>query len=294
MTRKKPTRFDIAKKNIVSFFRQQETNIFSFTQIAEILESQRTTWNLPSRFSVKAFIELLLSKTDLKMYEFKFPAFEIFRFSWGEASIIDLTSTLKENAYFSHYSAMFLHGLTEQIPKTLYLNTEQSQKPIPKGELKQQNIDRAFSNAQRTSQNTATLSDNKICLLNGKFTNRLGVVTIEGKNKRQLFVTDVERTLIDITVRPSYAGGVFEVLKAFHKAKDKVSINKLTALLKKLDYIYPYHQAIGYYLEKTGDYSQNQIKLLERFEINYNFYLTHQMKEKDYSPKWKLYYPKGF
>ena len=59
--------------------------------------------------------------------------------------------------------------------------------------------------------------------------------------------TNLERTLIDATVRPVYAGGVFEVRKAYELAKEKVSVNRLAALLQKLDYTYPYHQAIGFY-----------------------------------------------
>ena len=44
-------------------------------------------------------------------------------------------------------------------------------------------------------------------------------------------VTDLERTLIDIAVRPEYAGGVYEVLNVYRLAKGKVSANneKLTS-----------------------------------------------------------------
>jgi predicted transcriptional regulator of viral defense system len=106
-------------------------------------------------------------------------------------------------------------------------------------------------------------------------------------------VTDVERTLIDVTVRPVYAGGPFEVLKAYKVARPKVSVNKLAATLKKLDYIYPYHQAIGFYLERAGVYTESSIALLRKFDFKYDFYLTHQIKEKAYSERWRLYFPKG-
>jgi hypothetical protein len=72
-----------------------------------------------------------------------------------------------------------------------------------------------------------------------------------------------------------------------------VSVNRLTALLSKLGYVYPYHQAIGFYLEKAGSYRDAQVTLLERIEMSFDFYLTHQMKETEYSPRWRLYYPKG-
>jgi predicted transcriptional regulator of viral defense system len=117
---------------------------------------------------------------------------------------------------------------------------------------------------------------------------------MEGPEGEMIRVTDVERTLIDSTVRPVYAGGVFEVLNAYRLARPRVSVNKLAATLKKLDYIYPYHQVIGFYLEKTGVYKETSIALLQKFDFKYDFYLTHGMKETAYSEKWRLYFPKGF
>ena len=85
------------------------------------------------------------------------------------------------------------------------------------------------------------------------------------------------------------------MLEAYKRAAEKkVSINKLVAMLRKMNHIYPYHQAIGFYLQHSGAYSKSQIALLKRFEIEYDFYLTYNMKDKEYSKEWKLYYPKNF
>ena len=138
------------------------------------------------------------------------------------------------------------------------------------------------------------MGDYRICVINGKFTNRLGVTEIVTDTNENLPVTSIERTLIDIAVRPFYAGGIYEVLNAYRNAVDRVSINKLTAMLNKMDFIYPYHQAIGFYLHRSGVYKESQIDLLKRFELKYDFYLTNQMKERDYSKEWRIYFPKAF
>ena len=224
-------------------------------------------------------------------HELKFPNRKIIQYSWGDISIFKLALSIKENSYLTHYTAMFLHGLTEQIPKIIYVNFEQPRKIRHNVRLLQENIDRAFSRSQRKSKSIAGLGNYKICLLNGKFTGNLGVTELPQEGN--ISITNTERTLIDATVRPSYSGGVFEVLNAYRRAKDSVSINKLVAMLKELEYIYPYHQAIGFYLERSDVYTESQIRLLKRFDIKYDFYLAHKMQEVEYSKDWRIYYPKG-
>ena len=36
---------------------------------------------------------------------------------------------LRPKCYFTHYTAMYFHELTEQIPKVIYVNVEQTPKP---------------------------------------------------------------------------------------------------------------------------------------------------------------------
>jgi len=285
----KNTRFKIARDDIIELFENHSKKIFSNADVSVILNTNRRFWRLGKSLTTGKFIQLLLEYTKLTKYEIQFPKEKIVLYSWSDVSVFDLALSIKSDSYLTHYTALFLHNLTEQIPKTIYLNSEQPEKPKTKSSLSQENIDRAFLRPQRASKNVAILGDYKICRLNGKFTNKLGVTSING-----LIATDIERTLIDSVVRPAYSGGVFEVLNAFIRAKDNVSINKLTAMLKQLDYVYPYHQAIGFYLERSGYYKDSQILLLKKFDLKYDFYLTHQMKETEYSREWKLYYPKGF
>ena len=287
-----PTRLQIAKKDIVNLFENSTRKVFDNSAIEKILDEDRNSWRLTQSITTSEFISFLLDNK-LEKARFDFPSRPIIRYTWGKVPFYELLLQLKPNCYFSHYTAMYFHDLTEQIPKTIYVNEEQSSKPRLSATLKQFAIDMAFKKSTRLSKNVTEFEGYKIQLLNGKHTGNAGVVNMTGPNNENLLVTNIERTLLDITVRPEYAGGVFEVLKAYKLAKNMVSVNKLCALLKKLDYLYPYHQAIGFYLQKAGGYS-DRLDLLKKFEIKYDFYLAHKMGQCDYSPEWRLFYPKGF
>jgi hypothetical protein len=285
-------KLQIAKEEIISLFENLPHKIFSHGGIEKLLDENRTSWKLAQSITVSKFILFLLD-AKLKKLRFDFPSRPVIRYTWGDVPLYELLLQVKPNCYFSHYTAVYFHNLTEQIPSTIYINEEQSNKPRPFAELTQSAIDNAFKKTTRQSKNITEFNGYKIQLLNGKHTDNAGVVDMVGPEGEKLLVTNIERTLIDIAVRPEYAGGVFEVLKAYRLAKGKVSVNKLSALLKKLDYVYPYHQVIGFYLDRAGGYS-DVVDLLRKFEIKYNFYLAHKTGQCDYSAEWRLFYPKGF
>lgn len=289
-------RIQIAKSDIIAYFDNHTPSILKPTDVAAILSKERKFWRLTQSTTTQNFIQFLIENAKLRRLDFPFPYRGEQRYVWGEVPLLEVLLTLKKDAYFSHYTAVRMHGLTEQVPKTIYLNHEQ-QPQAQNSHLEQGRIAAAFSRRPRVSQNVIDFGDVRICLINGMNTKQLGVITeqvnYDGSALAEVRLTNLERTLIDITVRPIYSGGVFEVQKAFRLAKEKVSVNALTAMLVKLRYVYPYHQAIGFYLERAG-YKPELLDLLRRFPMDYDFYLTHQMGETEYIKDWRLHVPKGF
>ncbi|MGO9602029.1 MAG: type IV toxin-antitoxin system AbiEi family antitoxin domain-containing protein [Candidatus Binataceae bacterium] len=268
--------------------------------MAKILSENRSFWRLTTSMSTQKFIEFLLGATGLSKIVFPFPPpyNRETRYVWGNVPLSEVILSLRPHCHFSHYTAVQIHGLTEQIPKTIYVNFEQPLASNSTAELSQKNIDVAFKRKVRTTNYVAETPDFRVCMLNGKNTGYLGVednITsqIYGNRLGRTRVTNIERTLIDIAVRPIYSGGVYEVLKAYRLAQPQLSINRLTAMLQALNYIYPYHQVIGFYLERAA-YGPTLLDLLRRFPMKFDFYLTHQMGDTDYIADWRLYIPKGF
>jgi hypothetical protein len=288
------SRLQIAKPDIIRVFEETGKRVFWPSDISQILEENRIFWRLAKNTTTARFLDFLQNKTALHL-EYLDPvnhpnARGISRYGWEEASAYEIALSMKRGAYLSHGTAMYLHGITEQIPARIYVNSEQSAKPSA-GQLTQGGIDRAFAGKQRESQFVFRFDGAEALLLWGKHTGQLEVIDMEYSGAK-LRVTGIERTLIDIAVRPSYAGGVFQVLEAFRAAKDRVSVGTLVATLKKLAYVYPYHQAIGFYMQRAG-YSSGQYDRLKKIGLEYDFYLAYGIQDKTYESEWRLFFPKS-
>jgi hypothetical protein len=289
------SRLQIAKSDIVAFLSKEAPRVMKLRQLGEILSNQRRSWRLAQRTTTDDFITFLTKGSNLRSYSFEFPTRTEMLFVWGEVPLFEILQHIKARSHFSHYTAMRMHGLTEQVPKVIYISHERTT-PTIQSELSQTVIDEAFQRPARISNNVADFGDQRIVLLNSAFTGELGVIdrTIQhgSGTSASVRISSLERTLIDAAVRPAYSGGVFEVAQAFVLAKDSVSVNSMSAMLQKLGFAYPYHQAIGFYLERAG-YRASTLDLLRRFPMKFDFYLTHAMAETSFNKTWRVHVPKG-
>jgi predicted transcriptional regulator of viral defense system len=103
-------------------------------------------------------------------------------------------------------------------------------------------------------------------------------------------VTDRERTLIDVIVRPAYAGGIERVIDAYTRGGNGVDVDHMIDLLRRIDHAYPYHQAIGFLLERAG-LPDADCQKFEALGKDFDFYLDYGMKRSSFNKKWRLHYP---
>lgn len=293
-----PTRLQLARKEINEFFDQHPQRVFLMADIKAVLRRHRDDWRLAQGMSTKAFFDFLISPGRLQVIEMDFPWRKETRYIWRSAPLAEVLMSIRPRCHFSHFTAMQMHGLTEQDLRTVYVNSEQTPKPPPAGGLTQSGIDRAFRGKQRVATNMAEVLGQRVYLLNGKHTGYCGVEVRRvqwggrGEDEAEVEVSDVERTLIDITVRPSYAGGPDEVLKAYRRAGERASANRIGAYLLKLGYAYPYHQAIGFYMEQSEAFKPSAIeRFRDRFEMDFDFYLAYGVAQTRYDQRWRLHVP---
>ena len=204
---------------------------------------------------------------------------------------LEIAVTLKKSGYMSHETALLLNGLQSSEPQSFYVNHEQSPKPAPESPLTQGTIDRAFKARQRQSRFVFRHEGVRYTILNGKNTGRYGVVETKGPSGEVLFVTGLERTLVDSVVRPLYAGGIGNVAEAYRRArKQGASVRWIVKTLEVLDHRYPYHQAIGFLMARAG-YTAKDLRPLRELGLEFDVYLDYAMKGPKFDEAWRIYYP---
>ena len=283
----------IAISLIAADFAARPPQAYSYSQIAELQSANSRKWQLPPRMGARTFIQLLLDETKLSKRTLRSPDYDsLVRYIWGDhISPLALALSIRKSAYLSHGSALWVHGLGGE-ERHIFVNTEQSDKEAGDSGLTQEAIHRTFQNQPRQSRLVYSIPKMHITVINGKHTGELEVQTKTGPAGENLRVTSLERTLIDIVVRPIYSGGVQSVLNAYRLARERASARKIATILEELDYIYPYHQAIGFYLFAAGYSSQDQTHFT-RMGRKYDFYLCHGLKQPAFDRTWKVFYPRG-
>ena len=271
--------------------RESGSRIFSLSTLRKTVDAAITPWAYgTARPSNGKIIEKLIEDKVIRHLILKSAEYRnISRYAYGHISMLELATNLRENSYLSHWTAAYVHGLTPQTAPTVYVNKEQTPKTPPKGPLSQKAIDRAFTSRQRRSKYIFEMDTHTFTLLNGKHTNNQGVITmlIGG---RAIRITDIPRTLIDITVRPGYAGGIIHVAEIFKAAWGKFELEALLSILQQINHKYPFHQAIGYYLTAAGvPYSDT--KPLRDLGVAHQFYLDYGIIIPHFDDDWQIYVP---
>ena len=141
----------------------------------------------------------------------------------------------------AYWSALNYYGLTEQIPRTVFIQT-----PVKKGYRKLLIVDgKRFK--------VIVVSPEKFF---GIRTIRLG--------RRKVRITDPEKTIVDCLDKPKYCGGIIEVLKALKNARldyekllEYAERMKSRAVLKRLGFL---SQRLGLGIEKEIRLSEGDRK----------------------------------
>lgn len=136
---------------------------------------------------------------------------------------------LVEDGAISYWSALNLHGLTEQFPNTIFIQT-----------LKVKSSKKVFG----VYYQFVKIASSK----------RTGVVR-QGFGNHAYYITDIEKTIVDCFDLPQYAGGYAELIRAFATSKlsgvkmiDYCQAINNTAAIKRIGFLAELFEKKGFKL----------------------------------------------
>ncbi len=136
----------------------------------------------------------------------------------GAASVheFEVAMALTSPAVISHWSAMHYHGLTEQVPRTVFVLTTTAT-AAPRMRAAGSTLRRGDYLAGDTVYRFVRVSPGSL----------FGTEQVWVHDAR-ITITDLERTLLDGLSRPRHCGDFGEVLHAFEVAMDRVDVTRIT------------------------------------------------------------------
>ena len=192
------------KNSIRETLQETKTNIFVFAELSKLLQQHVEEWianddkEIPDpalvitkSLGVNALAEAIVKDRVLEKAVLPFPFRQDIRYLFGKVDLLDLVQSLSDQGYFTHFTAIYLNDLTEQIPKTIYFNVEQRTSGGA-GQLTQEALNRAFKAEARLSSNVVEYKGTRIVKVNGRNTNELGVLVKRRTKAGAVRVTDLE------------------------------------------------------------------------------------------------------
>ncbi len=150
----------------------------------------------------------------------------------------EIAMALVEPAAISHWSAMHYHGLTDQIPRRVFvLTTTDASVPQLRG------------NRKRVPGGRYPVGDFVYQFIQVRPERYFGVEKVWLGDAR-VAITDRERTLLDGLARPKYCGDFAEVLHAFEQGVGDIDLDKITRYALRLDAATA--KRLGWILERLG------------------------------------------
>jgi len=165
------------------------------------------------------------------------------------------------DAVIGYWSALNIHGLTEQFPNKVYVQTLKNK------------------------------SNTEIFGVNYQFVkvrpHKMTGIIKTGVGTNQFKITDVEKTIIDCFDLPKYSGGFMELIRAFHKTK--LSSMKMIGYLQAVNNRAA-TKRIGYLAELFDKKGFKQlIKFAKKQKSkNYDLLDIYGLDEGKYNSEWRL------
>jgi predicted transcriptional regulator of viral defense system len=173
-----------------------------------------------------------------------------------------IASYLTRPYYIAFWSALNYHGLSDQIPKTVFVAAKKAKKPL-------------------------VILNTEFRFVHLKEKSFIGIEKIE-VDAQKINISNINKTVIDCLDHPEHSGGIDEVARAIFFNHKEMNFHKIRDYALKVNNITVFKR-LGFILEKTELFEEYK-SVFEDIELTkgYSKLDTISKKKGNYNEKWKL------
>ena len=271
------------KKEILRIVKKKA--FFSINDITSILDELKEE-NLVSNSLTQNDFYLKLLDDGLVAYTITIRDIEKIRYTLNkEFNIYDFVYSLEKNGFFSMFTSLNIQGLTNFRDNFIFISKERMKRVNFKSkDITQEAIDKAFTNKPRRTKAYATIYNYNIVILESNNTQEIGIIKYKGYK-----ISSINRVFVEIISNIQYSKTPDDVIYEFKNLKDKLDINEIFNIIEKFDFVYPYYQLAGYYLEKIGFLKEELSKFFNK-KTDLIFYTIKNKEKYTLDEYWAIKY----
>lgn len=183
----------------------------------------------------------------------------------------EIAMHLVKPALISYYSAFYHHGLTEQLPKIIYMSTVKETSTPQKGSYKK----KAGFNFKGIEYQIIQIKKDRYYGIEQAW-----------RGESRFCVSDLERTIIEGFAMPQYCGGLSEVMHGMEQSLQELNLERLIKYAKRWDIAVC--RRIGWALEQFGIENEKTLSLAQIEYRGYRRLDSSGESKGKYSSKWRL------
>lgn len=252
----------------------KKKRFFSINDITSILDELKEK-NLVSNSLTQNDFYLKLLNDGLVAHTITIRDIEKIRYTLNkEFNIYDFVYSLEKNGFFSMFTSLNIQGLTNFRDNFIFISKERRKRVnFNSKDITQEAIDKAFTNKPRRTKAHDTIYNYNVVILESNNTQEIGIIKYKDYK-----ISSINRAFVEIISNIQYSKTPDDVIYEFKNLKDKLDINEIFNIIEKFDFVYPYYQLAGYYLEKIG-YLKEELSKFFNKKTDLIFY-TIKNKEK--------------
>jgi hypothetical protein len=193
--------------------------------------------------------------------------------------------SIKPKSFFSMTTALFMQGYIK-ANNFIFVSHELLPKNIKHEEVTQISIDDAYRKPYRVTHNYGQFQNDNIIVLYPKNTQQSGVIPFNGYR-----MSSINRCLVEMIVNVQYFKTSLHIIEIFTPLKKSLYPDMILSIIEKFNFIYPYYQLVGYFLEQIG-FTKNDLSAFKQKVSNFKFYTDKQQNSYEYDSYWQIYFIK--